>query len=74
MKLSLLISVLLLLLGLVSADDRYTSSLTKWKFSLGNSSFQYPANIPSSLSLDLVDNGHINKPYYRDNFLTFYNF
>ena len=64
---------MLFLLGtLVSADSRYTDSLTKWSFTIGDNPQKYPATIPSSLSLDLVDNGIIDKPYYRDNFLAYY--
>ena len=74
MNKKLFVCLLLFLAIIQSAKSRYTDTLTKWSFSIDNSSFKYPATIPSSLSLDLVDNGHINKPYYRDNFLAFYGY
>lgn len=39
-----------------------------------NDTREYPATIPSSLSLDLIDNHRITDPYYRDNFLKFYQY
>jgi beta-mannosidase len=54
--------------------DRYTSSIKKWTFTIENDTRQYSADIPSTLSLDLIDNGVISDPYYRDNFLQYYNY
>ena len=65
--------LLVLLVGV--ALCRYNESLTAWSFSLEGSSRYYPATIPSSLAWDLVDNKLVsNDPYYRDNFLQFYEF
>jgi hypothetical protein len=54
---------------------RYTQSLTKWTFKIENNSKEYAATIPSSLAWDLIDNKIIsNDPYFRDNFLQFYEY
>jgi len=67
--------LLILLIGVVKwSESRYTDSLTKWTFTIGEDTQKYSATIPSSLSLDLVDNGLIKDQYYRDNFLAFYNY
>jgi hypothetical protein len=70
------LSVIVLVLWVASADPvRYRNTLTAWTFRVENESTSYPATIPSSLSLDLIDNGRISKdPYYRDNFLKFYDY
>lgn len=70
-----LITVLLCLAILATVQTkRYNASLKEWSFTIENETQQYSANIPSTLSLDLVDNGIIKDPYFRDNFLKYYNY
>lgn len=67
--------MVLFILALAGQCSRYNIVLKDWTFRLSNTTQDYPANIPSSLSLDLIENRLVaNDPYYRDNFLSFYKF
>lgn len=71
------ISCILILLALVALtyQARYNQSLTQWTFRIEGGSKDYPASIPSSLAWDLIDNKLVSSdPYYRDNFLQFYQY
>ena len=75
MRKSLLIGVCILMTLMAVSSQRYASSLTAWTFTIQDNPQSYPATIPSTLSLDLIDNNLINSnPYYRDNFLNFYKY
>lgn len=68
-------AAILVILAAGAAAQRYTAKLDKWTFKIEGDNNQYQANIPSTLSLDLIDNGLVSKdPYYRDNFLKFYQY
>lgn len=70
----LLVAVLALLIVSTTAV-RYSLFLRDWNFTLNSSSTSYPAKIPSTLSLDLIENRLVKAdPYYRSNFLDFYAF
>jgi beta-mannosidase len=63
-----------LLLQLILAA-RYTQPLTKWTFKIESNPKEYPSITPSSLAWDLIDNKIVsNDPYFRDNFLQFYDY
>jgi hypothetical protein len=67
--------LLLLLLIALTQQARFSQSLTQWTFRFEGASRDYPATIPSSLAWDLIDNKLISSdPYYRDNFLQFYQY
>ena len=71
------ISCILILLAIVAMSEqaRYNQSLTQWTFRIEGGSKDYPASIPSSLAWDLIDNKIVSSdPYYRDNFLQFYQY
>lgn len=64
-----------LLLIALTQQARFSQSLTQWTFRLEGATREYPATIPSSLALDLIENKLVSSdPYYRDNFLQFYQF
>ena len=67
--------LLLCSLLLIASTTRYNFSLTTWSFKIEDDPKEYKASIPSTLSLDLIDNGVISAdPYYRDNFLSYYKY
>ena len=72
MKYYLLLSSLLLIL---TSSVKHNFSLTTWTLNIENDTRSFKAYIPSTLSLDLIDNGLIDSdPYYRDNFLKYYEY
>jgi beta-mannosidase len=67
--------LLLLVLLAATQQTRFSQSLTQWTFRYEGAARDYPAIIPSSLAWDLIDNKLVSSdPYYRDNFLQFYQF
>jgi len=73
LKLNMRVILLVCLVAL--ALCRIKNSLTNWNFTYEKAKGWYPARIPSSLAWDLIDNKLVsNDPYFRDNFLQFYDF
>lgn len=67
--------IILLILLAITHQTRYSQSLTLWTFRYEGSAREYPTTIPSSLAWDLIDNKIVSSdPYYRDNFLQFYQY
>jgi hypothetical protein len=67
--------LILLALAVLTCQLRYNQSLTQWSFRYEGAAKDYPATIPSSLAWDLIDNKIVSSdPYYRDNFLQFYQY
>jgi beta-mannosidase len=67
--------VIILLVLVAFTQTRFSQSLTQWSFRYEGSIRDYPATIPSSLAWDLIDNKVVSSdPYYRDNFLQFYQY
>ncbi len=67
--------VILFALAALSFQARYSQTLKQWTFKYEGGAREYPATIPSSLAWDLIDNKVISSdPYYRDNFLQFYDY
>lgn len=61
---NLLINMILLFL-LVAVEARLTTNLNKgWKFRKTTETTWYPANVPSTVHLDLLDNKLIDDPYF----------
>jgi beta-mannosidase len=46
----------------------------KWFFSNSSNPKLYPAKVPSTFHMDLLDNKLVDDPYYRDNLLEFYKY
>jgi hypothetical protein len=46
--------------------------LSNWSFRIVNKTVWNPANVPSTVHLDLLDNKMIKDPYYRANLLDLY--
>ena len=69
-----LLGILALSISISVVNTKYTRNITSWTFSVDGNSTRYTATIPSSLSLDLVENKVITDPYYRDNFLKYYDY
>lgn len=69
-----LILIIFLFINL-SASTKFKQSLTQWTFRYEGASRDYPTTIPSTLSWDLIDSKVVSSdPYYRDNFLQFYEY
>ncbi len=51
-----------------------TASDADWSFWNKTSYKSYPANVPSTFHLDLLDNKLVQDPYYRENLLDYYKY
>lgn len=60
------------LLLLVAATSTVISLNGPWRFKIGTNTTTYPANIPSTVHLDLMDNGLLKDPYVKANLLDAY--
>ncbi|CAK62388.1 unnamed protein product (macronuclear) [Paramecium tetraurelia] len=64
---------MLILLIITVTTGRLITNLNKgWNFRRSDNSTWYPANVPSTVHMDLMDNKLIDDPYFEDNLLSMY--
>ncbi|CAD8151137.1 unnamed protein product [Paramecium pentaurelia] len=64
---------MLILLIITVTTGRLITNLNKgWKFRRSDNNTWYPANVPSTIHMDLFDNKLIDDPYFEDNLMSMY--
>lgn len=75
MSMNLSTVLVLVVLLQLAVGVRYSQTLNKWTFKIEGNPKEYSSITPSSLAWDLIDNKIVsNDPYFRDNFLQFYDY